>query len=143
MADSQDLKNNLVPLPFGEQQEPAGREGRRLFYRIGEAAKIAGVEPFVLRYWETEFPQIKPAKKSTGQRVYYEEDLKTILKIKKLLYEDGFTIAGARKALGNPDTVAKLEREEQQKIRDLKKFVRKHLRDVLTTIEKNDPALRK
>ena len=143
MADSVENKNNLVPLPFGEAGDAPAKEGRRLFYRIGEAAKIAGVEPFVLRYWETEFPQIKPAKKSTGQRVYYEEDLKTILKIKKLLYEDGFTIAGARKALGTPETAVKLEREEQQKIRELKKFVRKHLRDVLTTLEKNDPVLRR
>ena len=92
-------KNNLVPLPFGEAGDTPAKEGRRLFYRIGEAAKLAGVEPFVLRYWETEFPQIKPAKKTTGQRVYYEEDLKVIIKIKKLLYDDGFTIAGGRKSL--------------------------------------------
>ena len=68
-------KQNLIPLPFGDGASEGVRESRRLFYRIGEAAKLAGVEPFVLRYWETEFPQIKPTKKTTGQRVYYEEDL--------------------------------------------------------------------
>ena len=141
MPDAQD-KQNLVSLPFGEAQESGARESRRLFYRIGEAAKIAGVEPFVLRYWETEFPQIKPTKKTTGQRVYYEEDLKTILKIKKLLYDDGFTIAGARKVLSSPDEALKLEKEEQKKVRELKRFVRKHLRDLLTTIEKNDSRLK-
>ncbi len=141
MPDAQD-KQNLVSLPFGEAQEGGARESRRLFYRIGEAAKIAGVEPFVLRYWETEFPQIKPTKKTTGQRVYYEEDLKTILKIKKLLYDDGFTIAGARKVLSSPDEALKLEKDEQKKVRELKRFVRKHLRDLLTTIEKNDSRLK-
>ncbi len=143
MADSMENKNNLVPLPFGEAGDAPAKEGRRLFYRIGEAAKLAGVEPFVLRYWETEFPQIKPAKKTTGQRVYYEEDLKVIIKIKKLLYDDGFTIAGARKSLGNPQELAKQDREELQRVKELKKFVRKHLRDVLTTIEKNDASLRR
>lgn len=73
----------------------------KLFYRIGEASRIAGLEPYVLRYWETEFPQIKPDKGGSKQRLYSKKDLDTILEIKHLLYKEGFTISGARKKLNN------------------------------------------
>ena len=81
----------------------------KMFYKIGEVSRMTGLEAYVLRYWETEFSQIKPVKKTTGQRVYYEEDLKTILKIKKLLYEQKYTIAGARKKLRDLGTSKALE----------------------------------
>jgi DNA-binding transcriptional MerR regulator len=70
-------------------------------YRIGEAAALAGVEPYVLRYWEREFPALRPTKTPSGQRLYRRADVETILRIKSLLYEQGFTIAGARKALAS------------------------------------------
>jgi len=74
-----------------------------LTYRIGEVASLAQVEPHVLRYWETEFPALRPAKTPSGQRLYSEADIRTVLTIKRLLYEEGFTIAGARKQLESPN----------------------------------------
>ena len=68
-------------------------------YKIGEVAALAEVEPYVLRYWETEFPSLQPPKSEHGQRVYRRQDVETVLAIKRLLYEQGFTIAGARKQL--------------------------------------------
>lgn len=68
-------------------------------FRIGEVCDIAGVKPFVLRYWETEFTQLSPAKGSGGQRTYTRDDVELILRIKKLLYEERFTVAGAKKRL--------------------------------------------
>lgn len=68
-------------------------------FRIGEVCDIAGVKPFVLRYWETEFPELQPAKGSGGQRTYARADVELILRIKHLLYEERFTVAGAKKRL--------------------------------------------
>jgi DNA-binding transcriptional MerR regulator len=71
----------------------------RLFFRIGDVAELAGLEAYVLRYWETEFPALKPKKSSNGQRQYRRKDVEVVLEIKRLLYDEGYTIAGARKAL--------------------------------------------
>jgi DNA-binding transcriptional MerR regulator len=71
----------------------------KLFYRIGEVSRLTGLEPYVLRYWETEFPQLNPDKGRSGQRLYKKKDIDNILHIKQLLYKDGYTIAGARKRL--------------------------------------------
>ena len=71
----------------------------RLYYRIGEVSRITGLKPHVLRYWESEFRVIKPHKGGSLQRLYRRKDLDLILKIKKLLYEEGFTIAGAKKKI--------------------------------------------
>ncbi len=71
----------------------------KLYYRIGEVAEIVGVEPHVLRYWETEFRSIRPQKSRKGQRIYSRRDVDKLLKVKDLLYTHGFTIAGARKRL--------------------------------------------
>jgi DNA-binding transcriptional MerR regulator len=72
---------------------------KKLFYRIGEACKQLDIQPYVLRYWETEFPVLSPKKSKAGQRVYSEEELRLIQRIKQLLYEEGSTIAGAKKKL--------------------------------------------
>ncbi|HVS02346.1 MAG TPA: MerR family transcriptional regulator [Thermoanaerobaculia bacterium] len=72
---------------------------KKLFYRIGEACKQLGIQPYVLRYWETEFPVLNPKKSKAGQRVYSGEELRLIQRIKELLYEEGYTIAGAKKKL--------------------------------------------
>ncbi len=72
---------------------------KKLFYKIGEACKKLDIQPYVLRYWETEFPFLKPSKSKSGQRVYSEDELKIIGRIKELLYEEGYTIAGAKKKL--------------------------------------------
>jgi DNA-binding transcriptional MerR regulator len=71
----------------------------KLYYRIGEVASIVGVEPHVLRYWETEFRSVRPQKSAKGQRIYSRRDVETLLKVKELLYSHRFTIAGARRKL--------------------------------------------
>src|SRR3954451_17911557 len=71
----------------------------KLYFRIGEVSKLCRLPAYVLRFWETEFPQLKPVKSSTGQRMYRRKDVESVLKIKGLLYEQGFTIAGARQQL--------------------------------------------
>src|SRR6059036_2614700 len=75
----------------------AGDEGR--LYKIGEVCKIADVQPYVLRYWETEFPALAPNKSGGGQRMYTQREIDIVLRIKQLLYSEGFTIAGAKKKL--------------------------------------------
>ncbi len=71
----------------------------KLYYRIGEVAGIVGVEPHVIRYWETEFRSIRPQKSRSGQRVYSRRDVDKLIRVRDLLYSQGFTIAGARKKL--------------------------------------------
>src|SRR5829696_5832200 len=85
----------------------------KLFFKIGEVCEITDTQPYVLRYWESEFPALAPAKNSSGQRIYRRRDIETILRIKQLLYEEGFTIAGAKKRLeaelaGKADTPSSL-----------------------------------
>ena len=69
------------------------------FFRIGETSRIIGVKPYVLRYWETEFPSIRPKRADSRQRIYQREDIETIIEIKKLLYEEKLTIEGVRRSL--------------------------------------------
>lgn len=71
----------------------------KLYFRIGDVAELCNLPAYVLRFWETEFPQLKPVKSSTGQRMYRRKDVENVLQIKKLLYEEGFTISGARQHL--------------------------------------------
>lgn len=75
------------------------RVQKRLYYKIGEACKAIGIQPYVLRYWETEFPALAPSKSRSGQRVYSEKEMEIIRRIKDLLYGEGYTIAGAKKKL--------------------------------------------
>jgi DNA-binding transcriptional MerR regulator len=102
-------------LKHREDENPISYD--RLYYRIGEVSRITGLKPHVLRYWESEFKVIKPHKGGSLQRLYRRKDLDLILKIKKLLYEEGFTIAGAKK-----------------KIRDLERLENKQLK--LKLVEK-------
>lgn len=71
------------------------------FFRIGEVGRLTGLEPHVIRYWETEFSQIRPYKTGSKQRLYGKKEIETILFVKRLLYEEGYTIAGAKKRLNN------------------------------------------
>ena len=84
-------KKSKAPFPAAGTPIPD-----KLYFRIGDVAKLCGVEAYVLRFWETEFPQLKPNKSGTGQRLYRRRDVELALKIKQLLYADGYTIAGAR-----------------------------------------------
>jgi DNA-binding transcriptional MerR regulator len=73
----------------------------RIYYSISEVSKLTDIEPYVLRYWETEFEQLKPAKNRAGNRIYTNRDIKIIMMIKRLLREEGYTIEGAKKVLKN------------------------------------------
>jgi DNA-binding transcriptional MerR regulator len=77
----------------------AGTADDKQLYKIGEVCRMADVQPYVLRYWETEFPALAPEKSGGGQRLYTQREIDIILRIKQLLYSEGFTIAGAKKKL--------------------------------------------
>jgi DNA-binding transcriptional MerR regulator len=83
------------------------------YFRIGEVSAITGIEPYVLRYWQTEFPKISPSRSRSGQRLYRRQDIETILEIKHLLYEKRFTIAGAKQYLKEGRRAGALEDESQ------------------------------
>lgn len=102
----------------------------KLFFKIGEVSRIAGVEPYVLRYWETEFSFLKPRKNRSGQRVYLRKDVETVLRIKNLLYEEKYTIAGVRKRIGGHSAHGKslTPREKLEKVKE-------GLRSVLRRLE--------
>jgi DNA-binding transcriptional MerR regulator len=89
--------------------QPAQDIPDKLYFRIGEVARLAGIKPYVLRFWETEFPGLGPKKSGTGHRLYRRKDVELVLEIKRLLYEKRFTIEGARKTLetrGKPAAAA-------------------------------------
>jgi DNA-binding transcriptional MerR regulator len=101
-------------------------------FRIGEVAKLARVEPHVLRYWETEFRQLRPTKNRAGHRLYSRGDVALILAIRDLLYEEGFTIAGARRRLRAKDRVPL---EELSRAHDVLRRVRNEVEDLLKLVE--------
>jgi len=84
----------------------------KLYFKIGEVAKMADAPTHVLRYWESEFPSIKPKRANSKQRLYRREDVELILKVKILLHERGFTIAGARKLIASGQDIELVEAEE-------------------------------
>src|SRR6476619_3846554 len=124
----------------------------KLFFKIGEVCEITDTQPYVLRYWESEFPALAPAKNSSGQRIYRRRDIETVLRIKQLLYEEGFTIAGAKKRLeaemaGRTETPAPAVAPDvaaaaadpggSDRVAALRQ-VREQLREILTLLERND-----
>jgi DNA-binding transcriptional MerR regulator len=117
---------------------------KKLYYKIREVCEIVGVEAHVLRFWESEFPALAPPKSKAGQRTYRPRDIELLLRIKKLLYEEGFTIAGARKRLSGtdePETPAnalqgpKPEKNEAVAT-DRLKAVRLELEKILTLLDR-------
>lgn len=100
----------------------------RLFYKIGEISDIAEIEPHVLRYWESEFPFLRPRKNKTGQRVYTRKDLETVLHVKDLLYKEKYTIAGVKKKFGSSS-----QRKNAVSMQTIHEVKRK-LRDILATL---------
>lgn len=95
----------------------------KLYFRIGEVARIVGVKPYVLRYWETEFSILKPDKSPSKHRLYRRRDVETLLRIKELLHRKRFTIEGARKVLKlgkQPDTSRGLPSDELRKLREIR-----------------------
>ncbi len=102
----------------------------KLFFRIGEVCEIVGIEPYVLRFWETEFPNLTPQKSKAGHRVYKKKDVENVLRIKDLLYDRGYTIAGARKQLSRSRARTGPERDQ------LIAHVRNELKDILTLLRR-------
>lgn len=108
----------------------------KLYFRIGEVSSLCKLPAYVLRFWETEFPQLKPVKSSTGQRMYRRKDVDTLLRIKTLLYEEGFTIAGARQQLRMEATAAKNQAPlpfPSHSVSDLRR-IRHGLEEILTML---------
>lgn len=103
----------------------------KLFYKIGEVSDIAALEPHVLRYWESEFPFLKPRKNKTGQRVYTRKDMELVLQIKNLLYKEKYTIAGVKRKFGNHAL------KKNSVSMDTIHSVRKKLKEILNTLNKD------
>jgi DNA-binding transcriptional MerR regulator len=122
----------------------------KLFFKIGEVCELTDTQPYVLRYWESEFPALAPAKNSSGQRIYRRRDIDTVLRIKQLLYEEGFTIAGAKKRLesemagrvdtpvppGALDALGDTPNPEDNS-RNALRQVREGLREILTLLDRD------
>lgn len=98
--------------------QPQGLFPEKLFYKIGEVSRLVGVESYVLRYWETEFPFLNPRKSKSGQRIYTKSDIDVIGEIKRLLYEEQYTIGGVRRRFSEAADVQKaaLAAEQEQKL---------------------------
>ena len=109
----------------------------KLFYKIGEVSRITRLESYVLRYWETEFPVLQPKKGRGGQRVYVNSDIETVLRIKRMLYEEGFTIAGAKKRLMGRGGAKPSEKSSPSSEMVLHRL-RANLKELLTTIKTPD-----
>ncbi|MEK6606162.1 MAG: MerR family transcriptional regulator [Myxococcota bacterium] len=99
----------------------------KAFFKIGEVARLVGVPPYVLRYWETEFDTLRPEKSRTNQRVYRRQDVEKLVHIKRLLYEEGFTIAGARKILRGRGAGAKAQEKGASEGRGVDEKMRRSL----------------
>ena len=103
----------------------------RLYFKIGEVAELTGVQPYILRYWETEFGNLRPTKSRSGQRLYRRNDVLAVLRIKDLLYRQRFTIAGARRRLAAeqgplaPTVLDSLQRMKDE-LKDISTLLRRH-----------------
>ncbi|RKY89387.1 MerR family transcriptional regulator [candidate division KSB1 bacterium] len=100
---------------------------KKLYYSISEVSRITGLKQHVLRYWETEFPGLKPTKNRAGNRIYRERDIKYLRRIKDLLYNQKYTIEGARRKLKEEEELDKKKGNIKEKIKE----IRKELKDVL------------
>lgn len=111
----------------------------RLYFRIGDVARLTGIKSYVLRFWESEFPQLSPKKSGTNQRLYRRKDVEMVLEIKRLLYEKRFTIEGARTFLQQRRSAARVEPAPAPRVQgqlfgpapDQMSLIRKELRDIL------------
>ena len=115
----------------------------KLYFRIGEVARLCQVAPYVLRFWESEFTQLKPNKSGTGQRLYRRRDVEMALRVKRLLYDEGYTIAGARQAIqvesrnkrsGQPELPLPQQQQAAQRSEARLHKVRKELREILSML---------
>jgi DNA-binding transcriptional MerR regulator len=127
--------------PAQEEQRSFITFPDKLFYKIGEVSRIVGVEPYVLRYWETEFSFLKPRKNKSGQRVYIKKDVELLLAIRKLLYQERYTIEGVRKRLGLGSVTADAGAEQDVQKKEVRhsakvvEHVKKRLREILGRLQ--------
>lgn len=103
----------------------------KLYYTISEVSKITGIKQYVLRYWETEFPNLRPLKSSSGQRKYKQKDVDRIQQIKQLLYDESYTIAGAKRKLAE----AEMPAEKKQELIELLQYTKKELKTLLSKLK--------
>lgn len=122
---------------------PSGAEiPDKLYFRIGEVARLCDVPAYVLRFWESEFPQLKPHKGGTGQRLYRRRDVETVLHIKSLLYDEGYTISGARQAIKTeqkqkaPQLALEIEVERPPDSMQQLRKLQKEMRDLLAHLSR-------
>ena len=114
----------------------------KLYFRIGEVAALCRVPTYVLRFWQTEFPQLHPGKSGTGQRLYRRRDVETALRIKRLLHEQGYTIAGAKAVLASEAAAPRLQPElplagaPDEQVHARLKQMRGELRELLGLLER-------
>lgn len=109
---------------------------KKLFYKIGEVGRITGIEPYVLRYWESEFPFLRPRKSSSGQRLYIKKDIESILEIKRLLYKERYTIEGVKKRFSEPHLrLVKPEGEDSSaRLEETISRIKARLRDIINQL---------
>ena len=132
-------KLSVTPSALKRETSPFLREKRgrgpalpdKIFFKIGEVAEIAGVPPYILRYWESEFPTLHPEKSTTGQRLYRQKDVRAILRIKHLLYTERYTIRGARRLVK-----AEAERETLHSASDALRRVKEGLLKISSVLTK-------
>lgn len=132
---------------------PSAEIPDRLYFRIGDVARICGVEPYVLRFWETQFPSLKPNKGGTGQRLYRRREVELALRIQQLVHQEGYTLAGARQALDATPRprvkqgVLPLSNEQAQKRLEAATAAigraRAELRELARQLATKDPAVQK
>jgi len=129
-------------MPRGRQsrstRQPRALIPDKLYFRIGEVSELVQTKPYVLRYWETEFPTLKPVKSRSGHRLYRRQDVETVLEIKRLLYEKGFTIEGARKELGGNSKESAEQKDLFRATLDTMqlKAIRRDLESILTILSR-------
>ena len=125
----------------------------RLYFRIGDVAKLCAVEPYVLRFWETQFPALKPNKGGTGQRLYRRREVELALRIKQLVHDEGYTLAGARQALeavprprGKQGTLSLTNEQSQQRLDAATAAIgriRAELRELASQLATEKPTIQK
>ncbi len=108
---------------------------KKLYYSISEVSKLTGLEQYILRYWETEFDQLKPGKNRAGNRIYTNKDIKLILQIKKLLREEKYTIEGAKKILNSSASEAAFEFKNTENLKEQKIFEHSSLKSDLEEVK--------
>ena len=136
-----------IPMPRGRSSKGVAQRQdsltevsipEKLYFRIGEVSALTQTKSYVLRFWETEFPMLKPVKSRTGHRLYRREDVQTVLEIKRLLYEKGFTIEGARKELYRNSKGGEEQKQLFQPAADRAPLghIRRELQSILTILSR-------